>query len=357
MSILSKLETDRATRVPFAPSVNIPQTDVQRAVEAVLTAANAAVAAVAADLAAHIADPTAAHAASAISFSPTGGIASTDVQAALAELDTEKLNASAYTAADVLAKLLTVDGSGSGLDADLLDGQSSAAFALSARNLTAGAGLTGGGTLAADRTFDVGAGTGITVAADSVGLDTASTRNTDHAGVSITAGNGLTGGGDITANRTLDVGGSTSIIVGSNDVQRAALTGAIAASQDSNATTATIDLVVSMGGASLATGIVKGADVHADFAFTIVQWTLLADASGSLVVDIWKDTYANYPPTVADTITASAKPTISAATKGQSSTLTGWTTNVAAGDVLRFNVDSVSGIAAATLILKVTKTS
>lgn len=33
-----------------------------------------------------------------------------------------KLNASAYTAADVLSKLLTVDGLGSGLDADLLDG-------------------------------------------------------------------------------------------------------------------------------------------------------------------------------------------------------------------------------------------
>ncbi|NLX81591.1 MAG: hypothetical protein GXZ03_08520, partial [Proteiniphilum sp.] len=33
-----------------------------------------------------------------------------------------KLNASAYTAADVLAKVKTVDGDGSGLDADLLDG-------------------------------------------------------------------------------------------------------------------------------------------------------------------------------------------------------------------------------------------
>lgn len=40
-----------------------------------------------------------------------------------------KLNTSSYTAADVLAKLLTVDGSGSGIDADLLDGQSAAAFA------------------------------------------------------------------------------------------------------------------------------------------------------------------------------------------------------------------------------------
>lgn len=33
-----------------------------------------------------------------------------------------KLNASVYTAADILSKLLTVDGSGSGLDADTLDG-------------------------------------------------------------------------------------------------------------------------------------------------------------------------------------------------------------------------------------------
>ena len=34
-----------------------------------------------------------------------------------------KLNSSSYTASDVLSKLLTVDGSGSNLDADLLDGQ------------------------------------------------------------------------------------------------------------------------------------------------------------------------------------------------------------------------------------------
>ena len=38
------------------------------------------------------------------------------------------LAASSYTAADVLTKLLTVDGAGSGLDADLLDGNSSAFF-------------------------------------------------------------------------------------------------------------------------------------------------------------------------------------------------------------------------------------
>ena len=46
-----------------------------------------------------------------------------------------KLNISAYTAADVLAKLITVDGTGSNLDADLLDGQSGAYY-LSWANFT-----------------------------------------------------------------------------------------------------------------------------------------------------------------------------------------------------------------------------
>jgi hypothetical protein len=45
-----------------------------------------------------------------------------------------KLNAATYTAADVLAKLLTVDGAGTGLDADLLDGQQASAFASSTHN-------------------------------------------------------------------------------------------------------------------------------------------------------------------------------------------------------------------------------
>jgi len=85
--------------------------------------------------------------------------------------------------------------------------------------MTAGNGLTGGGDLSANRTFDVGAGTGITVGANDVGLDTTNTRNVDHAGVSITAGNGLTGGGDITVSRTLDVGAGLGITVNANDVQ------------------------------------------------------------------------------------------------------------------------------------------
>ena len=46
-----------------------------------------------------------------------------------ARLGYTPLNATAYTAADVLAKILTVDGAGSGLDADLLDGYDASSFA------------------------------------------------------------------------------------------------------------------------------------------------------------------------------------------------------------------------------------
>jgi len=69
--------------------------------------------------------------------------------------------------------------------------------------LTAGAGLLGGGTIAASRTFDVGAGAGITVNVDDVALDTAHVRNVDHSAVSISTTEGLQGGGTIAATRTL----------------------------------------------------------------------------------------------------------------------------------------------------------
>jgi len=52
-----------------------------------------------------------------------------------------------------------------------------------------------------------------------------------------------------------------------------------------------------------------------------------------------------------NTITASAKPTISSAVKTKDTTLTGWTTTVNAGDILAFNVDSVSTVQRLTIAL------
>ena len=114
---------------------------------------------------------------------------------------------------------------------------------------------------------------------------------------------------------------------------------------------ANIGLRIDNGANVIPTGV--NGNLVVPFACTITQWTLLANESGSIVIDIWKDSYANYPPVVGDSITASAKPTISSATKGQSSTLTGWTTSFLAGDILRFNVDSVTSIKAVDINLVV----
>lgn len=120
----------------------------------------------------------------------------------------------------------------------------------------------------------------------------------------------------------------------------------------SNANTVDIIFVIDGGGATITTGV-KGY-IPVDFPCTINQVTLLADQSGSIVVDILKDTYANYPP--AGSIAASAKPTISSATKSKDSTLTGWTTSISAGDILGFKVDSITTCQRVTVALKVTKT-
>jgi len=115
------------------------------------------------------------------------------------------------------------------------------------------------------------------------------------------------------------------------------------------ATGATLTLVFDGGGVGLALGY--AGDVQIPFAATIKSWTLLADQTGSVVIDIWKDVYANYPPTVADTITASALPQIVSGLKATDSTLTGWNKTINAGDTLRFNINSTSGIHQVTLIL------
>jgi hypothetical protein len=77
---------------------------------------------------------------------------------------------------------------------------------------------------------------------------------------------------------------------------------------------------------------------------TILGWYIIGDTTGSIVVDIWKDTFANYPPTVGDTITGTEKPTLASQNKNSDLTLTTWNTSVLAGDVVRFKVDSVDGI-------------
>jgi len=115
-----------------------------------------------------------------------------------------------------------------------------------------------------------------------------------------------------------------------------------------------ITVIIDGGTEVISTGV--KARIPVDYACTISNCTMVADQSGSIVVDIWKVAYTSLPATVSNTITASAKPTLSAALKYQDTTLTDWTKTIAAGDWLYFNVDSCTTITQITIDLKVVTT-
>lgn len=117
---------------------------------------------------------------------------------------------------------------------------------------------------------------------------------------------------------------------------------------------ATANFVIDGGGSPILPGV-KGSLVI-PFGCTVSGWTLVADATGSIQIDIWKASYAAYPPTVADSISPSNKALISAAVKASSTDLTGWSPTINADDVLVFKVDSASAITRVTLGLSLTRT-
>jgi hypothetical protein len=97
------------------------------------------------------------------------------------------------------------------------------------------------------------------------------------------------------------------------------------------------------------------------FNVVITEWTLLGDTAGNIAIDLRKCTYAQFDagathPVAGDSVVASAPPVISGSTtKGQSTTLTGWTTSWSAGDLVEIYVSSVSALHVATLSLRGTR--
>jgi len=114
-----------------------------------------------------------------------------------------------------------------------------------------------------------------------------------------------------------------------------------------------IIFIIDGGGSAITTG--KKGHLEIPFKCEIQRATLLADQTGSIKIDIWKDTYANFPPTDADSICGGNEPEIASSDKDQDATLTGWTKIINEGDILAFNVDSVATIQRITLVLKVKK--
>ncbi|MFM9105465.1 MAG: hypothetical protein ACKOWF_02065 [Chloroflexota bacterium] len=101
------------------------------------------------------------------------------------------------------------------------------------------------------------------------------------------------------------------------------------------AMTAAIPFLIDGGGSTIPTGI-KG-DVEIPYAGSLVSWTILLDAAasaGDWVVQIWRSTYAGYPPTVSNLV---ATLTVTSGNAKATGTIS---VAIAAGDVLRFNVST-----------------
>lgn len=77
------------------------------------------------------------------------------------------------------------------------------------------------------------------------------------------------------------------------------------------------------------------------YAAKVVGWKIVADVSGSIVVDFKTSTYAGFPTTAS--IAGTEKPTLSAAQKNEDTTITTWS-DFAAGDMVEINVDSASTV-------------
>ena len=102
-----------------------------------------------------------------------------------------------------------------------------------------------------------------------------------------------------------------------------------------------ISFVIDGAGSAIATGALKDFPT-ANFTCTINKAQISADQSGSITVDIWKA--AGAIPTSGNKISASAPVTLSSAQLNQNSSLAGWTTSVAVGDVFGFSVATASTV-------------
>jgi len=104
----------------------------------------------------------------------------------------------------------------------------------------------------------------------------------------------------------------------------------------------------------LVTGI-QG-DITLPFAIKLNSWQLLAGTTGIMTVDLWINNYANFPPISANAMHSGATgPWLSNAIKNTGTT-TGWGSPTGAqGDIIRVNIEGVTGISMASLSLNYNK--
>jgi hypothetical protein len=124
----------------------------------------------------------------------------------------------------------------------------------------------------------------------------------------------------------------------------------------------TLNFLISGGGAAITTGATEAAQtkgyIYTSQNLVIDSWSLLSNASGTIVVDIWTGTYSAFPTLVLASSTTQ-RPRLSAASKNTASNSGMTITNIAAGNVIQFRVNSVAtvDVTDVTVVMNVIATS
>ena len=121
-------------------------------------------------------------------------------------------------------------------------------------------------------------------------------------------------------------------------------------STDKHVTSTAIAIIIGNGTDEISAGI--AGDVQIPFDFTITKATMLGHVSGTVEVDIWADSYANYPPLIGDSICSASCPSITTGIKSEDTTLSGWTVSFIRGTILRYNVTHATTTPRVTLMLE-----
>lgn len=212
----------------------------------------------------------------------------------------------------------------------------------SARTLT----INGTGyDLSADRSWSVGTVTSVAGAGTAFGLTLTGT---------------VTGSGNITLGGTLAVPIANITATGTPSATTYLRGDGTWATIATGGNSATIGTTIDGSGGTITVGV-KGY-VKIPYACTITGWTVIASTATAgqvITLDIWKSSAGI--PTVADTIintvAGGVKPFLSSGQQLRNSTsVTNWTTAVAANDYIGFNVDAATTVSWVILQIFVTKT-
>ena len=110
---------------------------------------------------------------------------------------------------------------------------------------------------------------------------------------------------------------------------------------------------ITIDGAGSAITIGDKGSISIPYNATLNSVTMVADVSGTCVIDILKSNFSTYP--TSSSICSTSLPTISGAIKSEDSTLSGWNVSIQNGDILNFQVLSASNITKLNLTIGATK--